>query len=229
MQKILISTIVRNRAKFLPLWKSQIDSLINLNPDITFALSVYENDSIDNTKNILQSFSFPEYVLTCEDIGTPYFGSVVSDDRVKFMANARNKTFDQYPLDTVDKILIIEVDYLYNPADIRPLLVSDYDIYSGISTHDGLGIWDAWSSRLDANEEWWQQERPLSGVIPMYAVGNGLTVLNAEPFKRGVRYSGFNDRLGKGDCDTSVICEKFHSLGFSKVAMNCEIKVKHIG
>ena len=48
---ILISSIIRNRITFLDQWAKQLNDLAELNQDINFYLSVYENDSVDGSKD----------------------------------------------------------------------------------------------------------------------------------------------------------------------------------
>jgi hypothetical protein len=45
------------------------------------------------------------------------------------------------------------------------------------------------------------------------------------PFKQGAAFGGFNKRLDNPDCDTVVICEEFHILGYHNIVMNCEFEV----
>ena len=61
---ILISSIVRNRINFLSKWAEQLNNLSELNQDINFYLSVYENDSIDGSKDFLKQIRFPLFMLT---------------------------------------------------------------------------------------------------------------------------------------------------------------------
>jgi hypothetical protein len=52
--RILISTIVRNRAQHIARWTNQLLRLNESNPNIKFDLVVFENDSTDLTKELLK-------------------------------------------------------------------------------------------------------------------------------------------------------------------------------
>lgn len=56
--KILICSIIRNAENKLNSWYNQIKNIVSLNEDIDFYLSVYENNSTDNTKLLLNNFDF---------------------------------------------------------------------------------------------------------------------------------------------------------------------------
>ncbi len=96
--KILISTIVRNRGAFLEEYFEQIESFVKrLSDRYDFSISIYENDSSDNSKEIIlaQDYShFYKSFIKTEDINTQFFGSVTDAQRVINFANARNKTFE---------------------------------------------------------------------------------------------------------------------------------------
>jgi hypothetical protein len=53
-KRVLISSIVRDRAKYLNLWLNQINVMIERCPDYEFFISVYENDSSDESAKILK-------------------------------------------------------------------------------------------------------------------------------------------------------------------------------
>ena len=118
--RCLISTIIRNREPHIACWSAQLQRLVTCNPDMTFDLVVLENDSVDGTKEILeQEISLLETVFNdviCKsvDYGWPYFGSIKAEERVKYLAKARNETLEladlKNKLSTYDKIVCIEPD-----------------------------------------------------------------------------------------------------------------------
>ena len=116
--RVLICTIVRNRAEYLKTWHGQLElfSKDALERGITFTLSIYENDSVDDSAKILKDFdySFAENCyLISENIKTKFYGSVKHGERVRLLADARNKCLDQVPaLSTFDKVVFIEPDIL---------------------------------------------------------------------------------------------------------------------
>ena len=52
--KILITTLVRNNAKWLPQFYTMVERLRADIPDITFDTYIFENDSTDDTKKLLR-------------------------------------------------------------------------------------------------------------------------------------------------------------------------------
>ena len=51
--RTLISTIVRNRGRYISSWANQLLQVVEHNPDVVFDLFVFENDSTDTTKQTL--------------------------------------------------------------------------------------------------------------------------------------------------------------------------------
>jgi hypothetical protein len=227
---LLISTIVRNREHTLDRWFHHLKSLVQYRPQDSFFLSLYENDSTDKSKEIINNYDF-SFLKDCriitENIKTEYFTSVVSDQRVVNLANARNKTLE-YDLTDMDKIISIEPDVYYSVKDVSLLLDSDYDIYSGASYHHDRQdlFYDTWATRIDAQEDRWQGVLK-SGIHNIWSTYNCFCVYSASPIRDGIRYSGFNKRLNRFDCDTVVICEEFREKGFNNIAINLDVRVSH--
>ena len=73
--RCLISTIIRNRGTHVPTWCDQLVLLTKQNPNIKFYLSVFENDSEDNTKQVLRLVEkkfqnhFEAVKVTTSDLG----------------------------------------------------------------------------------------------------------------------------------------------------------------
>ena len=232
---ILISSIVRNRISFLSQWAKQLNDLSELNQDVNFYLSVYENDSTDGSKDFLEKIDFPlfkDYALLSEDLSTNQHGSYKDAERVHLLANARNKsiTNSQY-LNIIDKVVSIEPDIQYDPREMRKLLLSDYDIISArsIERHDDLNyhIYDSWATRKNEKDTSWDYSILLTGVIPVWTTFNCFCVYNAEAIKKGCFFSGHNHKVNNFDCDTAIICELFRDHGYNNIVMDCDTKVFH--
>lgn len=142
--KILICSILRNNERRMSRFFDQIYAFVDrLGGQHEFWISLYENDSHDRTPELLASADysrFKDHSVMTEVLGTPAFGSVVAEERVKNLAIARNKALtakDFYR--QVDHVLFIDCDIIYD-ADFIPTLV-DYssiglprvDAYSGFS------------------------------------------------------------------------------------------------
>ncbi len=233
MKNILIYTIFRNSSQKIEQYYSQVKSIVEHFPEYNFYLSLYENDSSDNTKDMLNALDWSftkEFSVICENIGTDFFNSVKDEQRVKNLAAARNKAIEAKDfLSKVDYILDIESDMRFNITDIEKILtfqethnLSKVDIVSTISIGQNSKLYDVWATRRHADEDrgklhkdW--NETPFGRY---YSTCNGVCLFSAEPFQHGARYGWYNERFKKFDCDTSVICEEFHTRGYTEIYIN---------
>lgn len=238
-KKILICSIIRDRANYLILWINQINSMIDKCPDYDFFLSVYENDSIDRSAKTLKSLDFSkfkDFFIKTENLNTPSFGSIKNDHRVCLLAEARNKAiYGCNFLDRCDEVLFVEPDIDYCPNELSNI-IKDHscDILSAKSTHihNTLPheIYDNWASRLTDKDECWPNVVAVEGFprrVEVWSTFNCFCKYNAEPFKKNISFSGFNKRLNKYDCDTAVICENFREAGYGKVVLDGRYSVFH--
>lgn len=140
--KILICSILRNNEHRMSTFMSQIYDFVNrLSDQHEFSISLYENDSTDRTVELLNSFDmsvFKHHSILSEKLNLPAFGSIVSEERVRNLATARNKSLlasDIYQW--ADYVLFIDCDILYD-TDFIPTLLNfkdigiDPDVYSGL-------------------------------------------------------------------------------------------------
>lgn len=265
---ILICSIVRDSAQFLGNYFSQLEKIVALRPKDTFDISIFENDSRDLSKIILQNYDygkiFKNYFVGIRDLNTPKYPSVAEEGRVRLLAAYRNETLRQVnDLSVYDKIIWIEPDIFYIPEDAAKLIDSDFDVYSGISlrcNYDSLkrlnfdcarwleelylkpfdgwlhGCRDGWATRIKAEhlvepisgDEYLQYFQGKEENVSLYSTYNGFAVYNAEPIKKGARFDFFNQKYNRFDCDTYVICERFHNLGYGKIYLNKNVKILHI-
>lgn len=235
-EHILICTIFRNREKHIARWNEQISQLLDNNKNIKFSLSIYENDSTDNTKVLLKLFErsmFQFYFETYENLNTLYYGSVKSEERVKNLANARNKCIEQaiQKIDNFTKILFIEPDFKYSTETANKILNAEkknnlsLDIISGVSYMHGE-FYDKWATRKDENE-FWGVPINLEDIQPYWATFNGFCLYNAKPFYEGVRFGWINNRIKTFDCDTAVICENFREKGYNRIFLDSSAIFQH--
>jgi hypothetical protein len=235
--KILISTIIRNREKVINTWYTQLQKLIQ-NSKHEFYLSVYENDSNDASRIILNNLSFDFFKdkrILCEDINTTFYSSVNNMDRVKNLSEARNKTLDVNYLNICDKIIVIEPDIIYNIEEMTNLIEESQglDIISPKSIHAKYPneIYDKWAIRFDSektglNEEDWNPEK-FSGKMKVWSTFNCFCIYNSEPIKNNIKFGYINPRTKQYDCDTAVICENFIMNKYNKIYMDFDKKVLH--
>lgn len=247
MKKILISTIVRDCENNIRNYHRLLKSLVNHN-EFNFFLSLYENDSKDKTKEIISEldWSFIKNKFCFENIGSQKFGSVVSEERVMNLAQARNKTIDQASefLKESDFVLSVEPDITYDVKEIHELINHEStfgykcDLLTpivgctrgaGSSIDENLRFYDTWAFRRNPSEKFGDifpdfKEHPVQIVWSTYCC---MALYNADVFKKGIRYSGYNARLKSFDCDTAVICDIMHENGYNKIIVDQSKVVVH--
>lgn len=175
--KILICTIMRNQTQNISRWYNQLELLIKLCPEYDFVVSVYENDSTDDTKRMLKVMAehgdIP-VILGTEDIRTNFYGSVWSEERLRNLANARQKCIDQVgKLDNFDKIAFIEPDIEYDPNWCKELILANHprlarfypDVYSAWSIRsnkipkESCFLYDTCATRQEESDKTWDFEK----------------------------------------------------------------------
>lgn len=177
--KILICTIVRNAELTIQRWWKNVTDLSTLYPHIEFSLSVYENDSEDNSKNLLtdlmkdSSHYFSETFLEMENLHTNFYESVVDGVRVQNLAQARNKCFDQVDnLENYDYALAVEVDAHFTVSSLELLFqhIGQWDILSCASytksSQNPPPFYDHWATRLTEKEDMWDNE--IRDGVPLF-------------------------------------------------------------
>lgn len=247
MINILVSTIVRDCESSIENYYSLLKSLTSQN-DLNFFLSLYENDSHDKTKEIIENldWSFIKNKISFDTIGTNKFGSIVSEERVKNLANARNKTIDQADefLKQADFVLSLEPDVSYKIEDVWDLIRHETKFgfkcdlltpivgcskSSGTQIDENLKFYDTWAFRKNPSERFGDlfsnfKEDPIQIVWSTYSC---VALYNAEIFRKGIRFSGYNARTKSFDCDTAVICEIMHENGYNKILVDQSKVVVH--
>lgn len=248
--KILICSILRDNEPNMERFFGQINSFVDrLGTQHEFSISLYENDSVDATPQILRNADlsrFSRSSVVCARKNRPKFGSVVDEERIQNLAIARNNamTAENMHMD-VDYIMFIDSDVIYD-ADYVPTLLdwktvglTDPDIYSGVivterKPHEQhilpayqvgdrvYRVYDTWCMRRDAFEEWgtWKPDALKQPVSRFYATYNGVCLFKAKPIKDGLRFHHHNKRLGKFDLEIAVLAEKFHEAGYHDIYIN---------
>lgn len=240
--RILICTIIRNRKPFLVKWQKQIFALQANNPEITFDLSVFENDSIDGSsvyiaKNqpILEQ-QLGNVWITSSTENWPYFASIQAENRVYYLAKARNRCLEQVDdLSSYNKILFIEPDIQYNANQLSRLLTTDDDIASPYSLHpmdiqSHRWIYDSWATRLVSSDTGFKGPRifDMPFRLEVAATFNCFCVYNAKPFIEGARFSGINPLTQTWDCDTTNICYEFGLRDYNRIGLY-NLPLIHLG
>lgn len=237
-ENILICSIFRNRENHITRWFDQIKKIVNTFIDYDFSISVYENDSKDLTRQKLKELFdssemdiFEQSSFLSEDLQTDYFNSIKDEQRVKNLANARNKCLSAVDLSKFTKVLFIEPDFLYSIEDATKILNAEqihnkkFDIISGLSYLHGR-FYDCWATRKTKSET---ESFPSykEEVEEYWSTFNGFCLYNAKPFIEGIKFNWFNKRLGTYDCDTAVICEEFREKGYNNIVIDQSARFEH--
>jgi hypothetical protein len=236
---ILIYSIIRNEAKYINRYYKQLKEIVNTFTEYDFYLSIYENDSTDGTDILLKkkdwSF-FKDFEITTEDLGTTEYGSVRAEDRVKNLSIARNKAILAKDfLEKSDYVMMVESDMRFNMNTVGQILnfkdlEPDFDIVSGLTVNNHP-IYDSWATRKGPKFTSHKIVRAFDVTSKpydkYYATSNGICLYRAQPFKEGARYGWINPVTRQFDCDTVVVCQNFHKLGYDKVYIIHTAKIYH--
>lgn len=237
---ILISTIMRNASNSIDRYFDQINRALDMMPEHNWFISIYENDSTDNTVEKLRTVNLDRFVgsnVMFEKLNTTMYPSIKNEDRVNNLATARNKSiFAKDFINQIDYVLMVEPDVSYDPSHAVNLVnfkqynLIDVDVFSGISVISNSGqVYDTWATRRNSEEQEgsrfdnWQ----IEPVKEFWSTFNCVVLYNAEPFKNGIKFSGFNRRLNTYDCDTVVICEEFRENGYNKIYAHQGLECYH--
>lgn len=114
--QISVMSLFRDSEDYILRCLSDLEKLMS-NTDAEFEFFFYENDSVDNTRNILKEWiSDKEGILVHEDLGNPRFGSISSSERFRYMSYYRNRLlleckpiFSDYTI-LLDSDVIIDTD-----------------------------------------------------------------------------------------------------------------------
>lgn len=241
-EKILIYSILRNTEDFFAKYYSQIKMIVEKFQQYEFYLSIYENDSTDNTKHFLNiadwSFLKPENVsIISENINTKFYGSVKDAARVENLSNARNKAIEAKGfLEKVDYVLMVEGDIRFNLIAIKKLLEfklvePDFDVVSAISLRKNKKHYDIWATRATPiyNKEYsdLDPDYKRKSYGKYYSTSNGLVLYRAKPFQEGIRHGWINKVTNEFDCEMVVLCQNFRKCGYNNIYINykCEVFV----
>ena len=118
INSISICGIFRNNEKYLKNYLiPKLDKIIKIYSYIKFYFYFYENDSTDNTKNILKKFcDIHDAVLFSENINASTFKRNTSIGRINNICNCRNKLLNMRPFNG-DWTIIIDSD-IYFPDNL---------------------------------------------------------------------------------------------------------------
>jgi glycosyltransferase involved in cell wall biosynthesis len=232
-KSVLIYSIVRNMGQGVNKYYNQIKAIVDASPEYDFYLSIYENDSTDNTKSLLFSkdWSFFQGVsITTENIKTKLYKSVKDAQRVENLSNARNKAIEAAGfIDRVDYVLMVEGDNSFKVEAARHLLtfrelVPDFDVVSAVSIRPTGTHYDWWATRttpfFNPNSSDLDPEYSSKEYGEYYSTSNGLCLYRAKPFQDGIRHGWINSLTNEFDCEMVVLCQNFRNAGYNNIYIN---------
>jgi hypothetical protein len=238
-KNILVYSIMRNEAGYIDEYHKQLKEIVEAFPEHNFYLSVYENDSEDDTKDKLASKDwsfFKDTSFIHETLNTVFYKSTKEEDRVKNLSLARNKAIEAKDfLVKSDYVMMVEGDVSYSLNTAKKVLrftelEPDFDVVSGITIRSGR-LYDVWATRTSAEY--------VKGVSPLhsdheikaydkyYSTSNGICIYKSDLFKEGIRYHWINSVTKEPDCEMVVICQKFHENGHNNVYIIHDAKIYH--
>lgn len=123
MTNISVYGLWRDSEKYIDRSLTCLDSLLDL-PNINFSFVFYENDSQDNTKNILNKWCDYDTnrSLISETLGFKKFGSVPNVERLILLSKYRNKFIDFFRQDNSDYSLLIDTDIVFTKENLTNLI-----------------------------------------------------------------------------------------------------------
>jgi hypothetical protein len=238
-EKILLYSIIRNESKYIDSYHKKLNNIVKNFPNYEFYLSIYENDSTDDTKQKLQSkdwSAFSRVSLILEDLQTKFYGSVKDGDRVKNLSIARNKAIEAGGfINDVDYVMMVEADVEFDMNTVSRILsfknvVPDFDIVSGITIRNKR-LYDQWATRkqpvYDEGIYPIEDDYKMKAYDRYYSTSNGICLYRAKPFQEGIRYGWINKVTNEFDCEMVVVCQSFHDAGYNNVYIIHDAEIYH--
>ena len=241
---ILICSLIRSKEPYLPDWYNRVRGIKALQPYWNFNISLYENDSEDNSVQLINSFDWSWcdwFKLNSEKRDREYYIST-ERKRIERLASYRNMCIWQFgDLDSIDRIIMNDVDCSFDPKEAAEVIEESlkWDVYSFASRDDATGdeFYDRWATRRTATDGWWD-DKPYdqNGNNLTWTTGNGFVCYDPEPFRRGLTFgyvnnrSRFIDEVNKHkthDVENAVVCENFRLIGFNKIGFNGKYNTVH--
>jgi len=238
-EKILVCSIVRNDENFLLNYYNRLKTIVSTFPEYEFYLSIYENDSIDNTKKMLFEYDYSMFSgvsIVSENINTKFYGSSKDEDRVKNLAEARNKSLCGGSfLNSVDYVLVIDIDVEFKMASVEKVLnfkdiEPNFDVVAAATLRKNF-LYDQWATRDTYDYDPTMQDKfekyRKNSYKKYYSVSSGFCFYRAEPFKKGVRWDYINRVTKKADCEMVVICQDISKMGYNNIYMAHDAIMNH--
>lgn len=213
--KVVLGGIIKNVAPFFGSIAEFIFNMKNTIPELEVCL--YENNSTDNTKELLKQIECDFITVCSEDYTHEYFlniGSARTWDnlpcRIQMIAHARNKLLDMITpknLGRGDFVIMADLDFLKSPdpaaiASIIKQFPSDVSAIFANGISPNGNYYDAFVLRTDKHpfgpelmgDQFWEREHmdqlhiEITKPMKVYSAFGGLAIYKAEAIS-GCRYS----------------------------------------
>lgn len=202
-----------------------------------FYLTMYENDSVDDTIDVMTDTPLKNIsrLAVSEQTNFQKFGSVVSRERIDVMAACRTKCMDAFYRENggidLDFVVWVDVDYVFHEECLKNILnaVDEDDIADIASVYSIHGdiqkapmeLYDKWATRAKETDNWWgcPPYRLMPEVAEVYATYNGMCAFKAGPFNDGLRFKAESKHQPKLDVEHISVCEGFKDAGLDRVVI----------
>jgi hypothetical protein len=182
-RKVVFATLTRNSSDRI---QDNLQTFERIGSKcLDYKIIVYENDSTDNTRAVLENLVSDKIFLIGENNNSPKFGPVKSVDRIKFMTHYRD-SLKKYIVDhfsDYDYVVIFDSDFInfsengiYNSfgwisssSDIDCIAGNSYQIRNVFGNGDAIWNYDSWAFRLSE----WNSFAP-STISPLQSYSSDL-------------------------------------------------------
>jgi len=242
---ILFCSLIRSKEPYLANWYNNVRGIKALRPYWNFNISLYENDSEDNSVSLINSFDWSWcdwFKLSSEKRNRKYY-IATERKRIERLSSYRNMCVWQFgDLDSIDRIVMNDVDCSFNPKEAVEIIEEslNWDVYSFASRDEATGddFYDKWATRKGPKDSWWDNKSTYdrNGNNIVWTTGNGFVCYNPEPFRRGLTFGYVNNRsqfvdkeknLKSHDVENAVVCENFRLIGFNRIGFNGRYNTIH--
>ena len=240
--KISVFSMWRDSESYIHRTLNQLEDIEKNNPEISFSYYFYENDSVDNTVQILKSWlSSRDGKLLSEKISFSKEGNVINDSRMIKMTYYRNRMIELGRLIKTDYSIIFDSDVIFekdivskylSKIDEETVMYTPYisqNIKCKVCTcgkdsyYDVAALYDQYNVRA-----------LIWSCNPFSNIFDRQSLFNDQPIEVKSSFGGFvfikshplnfcNWRTN-GDCEHILFCEEISKYG--KIKLYPDIKVK---
>lgn len=208
---ITILSLVRNVENYL---EKNVNLLLNFFKDhgSNTNFIIFENDSIDNTKNVLEklkTFYSQNINVISTNLNRKHYGTVKDEARIKALSEYRNLIKDRGANIQSDFVMVIDLDFeeisldgllnsfgwLYSEKNISAVAGNSFEYKKGLVPNDPnrYNVWnyDCWAFR----QNWWIdfdliKPCPMNIINPMYWFGLWIPPTGSSPISVNSAFGG---------------------------------------